>query len=185
MDFSGTYLKRWHAGIRLLVLATFLLLQGCGYHTPSSAIPADKHPRLAIVNFQNHTGVIGLESDFLQELYRWFSQGAIMRLSDEAEADYILDGTLVSLRNVGQTYDAVERASELLAILRISYKLRDKKGKIFLQTDSIPYAETYEVGADAIRTRDNRRQALNRLFDDLAEDIYLQILMLYDEGEKL
>lgn len=184
MDFSGSYFNKWNAGILLFILTWFLFLQGCGYHSPSAAIPAEKHPRLAIINFQNHTGVIGLESDFLQELYRWFSQGAIMQLSDEPEADYILEGTLVSLRNIGQTYDAVERASELLAILRISYKLRDKKGKTFLQADSIPYAETYEVGADAIRTKDNQRQAINRLFDDLAEDIYLQILMLYDKGEK-
>ena len=96
-----------------------------------------------------------------------------------------LEGTLLSLRSPGQSYTATDRATQLQARLRISYALKDTKGNILLQEKSTLWTETYAVGADAIRTEDNRRKALDKLLDDIAEDLYLQILVLYDEGEKL
>ena len=41
--------------------------------------------------------------------------------------------------------------------------------------------EDYPLGTDAIRTGDNLRHALNLLFRDLAEEIYMRILIAYDQ----
>ena len=171
--------------VLLLMLVLFLFVQGCGYHQPTATRTDGKQLKIAIANWHNQTGVLGLESDLLQALVAWFSKGNILRMSGNEEAEYFLNGTLLSLRSPGQSYSSIDQATQLQAQLRISYQLEDAEGNIVLQEPSSLRTETYSVGIDAIRTEDNRRKALDKLFDDIAEDIYLQILVLYDEGEKL
>jgi len=172
--------------LRLLLLATLLIfLQACGYHHPGATRSDGKQLKIAVANWQNRTGVLGLESDQLQTMVRWFSKGNVFRLSDQQEADYFLTGTLESLRSPGQSYTSADRATQLQARMRVSYQLKDGKGNILLEEKSVLWTESYAVGGDAIRTEDNRRKALDKLLDDIAKDIYLQILVVYDAGDKL
>jgi len=172
--------------LRLLLVAALLcLLQGCGYHHVGATRPDGKQLKIAVANWRNQTGVLGLESDQLQAVVRWFSKGNVIRMANQGNADYFLTGTLESLRSAGQSYTSADRATQLLARMRVSYQLKDSKGKILLEEKSALWTEAYAVGKDAISTDDNRRKALDKLLDDIARDIYLQILTVYDAGDKL
>ena len=173
----------FHTPILLLLL--LLLLQGCGYHHPTAKRTEGKQLKISVANWKNETGVLGLESDLLQTLLAWFSKGTIIRLSEAKDAEYFLEGSLLSLRSPGQSYSSTDLATQLQAQLRISYQLKDTNGNIILEENSSLHTESYTAASDAIRTADNRRKALDKLFDDIGRDIYLQILVLYDEGEKL
>ena len=185
MPSSRPFSRKGIFRMSILMLTALLYLHGCGYHHPAAKRTNGRQLKIAVANWKNQTGVLGLESDLLQTLISWFSKGNIVRLSDSQEAEYFLDGTLLSLRSPGQSYSSTDLATQLQAQLRISYQLKDAKGNIILDENSFLRAEPYTVGTDAIRTADNRRKALNKLLDDIAKDIYLQILVLYDEGERL
>lgn len=168
----------------LLWLGGALLLTGCGYHHPG-AVRSDLPPmQLAISNWQNQTSELGIEAEFLQELTRWCSKASIISLTDAPDAQYRLDGTIVSLRSPGHTYSATDQAVELRAVLTVSYSLTDRQGKVIFQEPDSIMTEDYPVGSDAIRTRDNRRRALQRIFRDLSEEIYLRLLIVYDQEGK-
>ena len=168
----------------LLCLEIAVLLTGCGYHHPAE-IRSDRAPlKLALVNWRNQTSELAIETELLQELNRWCSKASFISLTDAPEAEYILNGTIVALQSPGHTYSATDQAVELRALLTISYTLTDQQGKIIFKQPATVMTEDYPLGNDAIRTRDNRRKALGRIFRDLAEEIYMRILIAYEQEEK-
>lgn len=169
----------------LLFLGTALLLAGCGYRPPGE-IRSDRPPlKLALSNWQNQTNELAIEAELLQELSRWCSKTSLIRLTGAPEAEYFLNGTIVSLTSLGHTYSATDQAVELRAGLTVSYTLTDRQGKVIFQEPASILTEDYPLGDDAIRTRDNRRKALDRIFRDLSEEIYMRLLIAFEqEGEK-
>lgn len=168
----------------LCVLALALLLAGCGYHLTGQA-DSDRPPmRLALANWQNQTGELAIEAEMRQELTRWCSKASFIHLTDAAKAGYILQGEFVSLSNPGHTYNETDKVVELQAELAVSYTLTDQKGKVVFTEPATVMTEDYPLGSDAIRTRDNRRHALSVIFRDLAEEIYMRLLIVYDQQGK-
>ncbi len=168
----------------LCCLGLTLLLAGCGYHLPGQT-GSDRPPmKLALANWQNQTSELAIETEMLQELSRWCSKASFITLTDDQNAGYILDGKIVSLRSPGHTYSATDKVVELRAELTVSYTLTDQQGKIIFQEPAAVMTENYPLGSDAIRTRDNLRHALNLIFRDLAEEIYMRILITYDQEGK-
>ena len=165
----------------LLGLGIALLLAGCGYRLPGQIRPDLPPMQLAISNWHNQTSELGLEAEFLQELTRWCSKASFITLTDGEAAEYRLDGTIVSLKNPGHTYSDTDQAVELRAALTVSYTLTDRQGKVIFQEPDTVMTEDYPVGSDAIQDRDNRRRALQRIFRDLAEEIYMRILIVYEQ----
>lgn len=167
------------------VLGIALLLTGCGYHLMGEA-SSDRPPmKLALANWRNQSSELAIGNDLRQELTRWCSKASFIDLTDAADADYILNGKIVSLANPGHTYNATDKVVELQAELTVSYSLTNRQGKVILKEPATMMTENYPLGADAIRTQDNLHQALHLIFRDLAEEIYMRILIVYDqEGKK-
>ncbi|MEJ2689091.1 MAG: LPS assembly lipoprotein LptE [Deltaproteobacteria bacterium] len=165
----------------LCFLGLSLILAGCGYHLLGQVSSERPSMKLAIDIWQNQTSELAIETELLQEISRWASKASFISLTDDQDAEYILKGKIISLRSPGRTYNATDQVVELQAELTVSYTLIDRQGKIIFQEPSLAMTEDYPLGTDAIRTRDNLRHALNLLFRDLAEEIYMRILIAYDQ----
>jgi hypothetical protein len=172
--------------LRLIQLSLLLLLlmgAGCGYHNPNMP-PPDKQGRvvkLHIPLWPNPTNEIRLASDIRNALQDWLGQGRQFTLvSSAGEADYVLNGKINSLSHPGRSYDATDRAVALTATLSVDYTLTDASiGKAVWETKGLTLTETYFLHTDA-----HKKQALETLVDNLAEQVYIRLYSAISRYEK-
>jgi hypothetical protein len=165
---------------RLLVMATLavipLLLIGCGYQNPQLAArrqaaeieaingaPVMLHARM----WQNRTNELGLQLVFYNQIYNWFQKSELIRLTRTVgEAEYALDGEIIAI-DEGLTRGTVR--------LTVGYALNDlQRGETIWQVQGQTFSETFFIADNAARTQDNKRQALEKIAEDLAESIYMR-----------
>ncbi len=162
------------------VLIILLGLGGCGYHHPaavSGRTPMPIHHGL----WENRTSEFGLEGVVDQELTAWLRKAPFIKvLEDAGQAEYLLDGAILSIQRTAASYDAGDQAREIRFTLTVSFTLRRRGTETPLwEVRDYQISKVYGVGADAIRTRDYKQVMLDRIVTDLAEDIYLRILDTY------
>lgn len=181
MWWSSRRIHRSHGWQTALVLTLVLaVLTGCGYQHPSAAIGKSDTQGIHLFAglWKNQTNQMGLEADLHRDLIAWLQRNSDITITAGTnQADFQLEGEILEINHPGQTYSTFTEAKELVVSLAVSYRLIDREdGAVLWQEPRIIRSEIYPIGDDAIRTRDNRAQALGRISDDLAEEIYLKIL---------
>ena len=164
----------------LLLLLGGLLLGSCGYYNPN-VLPEfrDLAPvRIYAPIWSNATNEMGLGSRAHGATSDWLLQsGRVVLVANEEEADYILSGTISSLRYPGFSYDTSTTARALTATLSAAVSLTEREsGRIIWQNPALIREESYNLEAAISRTDSNQRQALDLLVESLAEQIYLRVL---------
>jgi hypothetical protein len=175
---------------RLLVMATLAIIAmlptGCGYQNPQLAArrqaaevetingaPVMLHARM----WQNRTNELGLQLAFYNQIYNWFQKSELIRLAKTVgAAEYALDGEIIAI-DEGLTRGTVR--------LTVGYALHDLQlGEPIWQVQGQTFSETFFIADNAARTQDNKRQALEKIADDLAESIYMRIHYILRERRK-
>jgi len=153
-----------------------LVVSGCGYHHPSDRHEASQNLYCAL--WENQTSEFGLEATINHKLTDWFSKKSSLSVTySKSGADLVLSGTVLSFFQPAASYGSHDRAAELRATLTVSYSLQEKKtGKVIIAAKEHTMSEVYKVGTDVIATNDNKMQVLNKMINDLAENIYLEVL---------
>ncbi|MDF1614651.1 LptE family protein [Desulfurivibrio dismutans] len=161
-------------------LALLLGLTACGYHNPNVMPEMRDVPpaRIYAPMWRNATSELALEVQAHNAMSDWLAQsGRIILVADEEEADYVLNGRINSVRYPGFSYDTTSAARSLTAIMNATATLTERESdRIVWQNQDISLEETYNL-SDSISQNDaNKRQALHRLVDSLAEQVYLRVL---------
>jgi hypothetical protein len=167
---------------KLLLVAVLgiapLLLSGCGYQNSYLAAKRERAEletaigapvSLHVAMWSNRTNELGLQLVFFNALSTWF-QGSdlIVQAKKSEQADYALDGEVVAI-NEGLTRGTV--------LLTVGYGLRDlRSGETVWRVPAQTFSESFFIADNAARTQDNKRQALAKIADDLAESIYMRTL---------
>jgi outer membrane lipopolysaccharide assembly protein LptE/RlpB len=165
---------------RLLILATIavtlLLLTGCGYQNTQLAArqqaaevetvngaPVMLHARM----WRNRTNELGLQLAFYNQIHNWFQRSKLIRLARTMEeAEYTLDGEIIAI-DEGLTRGTVR--------LTVGFTLQDlQRNEPLWQVQAQTFSETFFIADNAARTQDNKREALEKIADDLAESIYMR-----------
>ena len=167
----------------LSLLLLLLIVSGCGYHNPNM-LPADQQGRvlkLYVPIWPNPTNEIKLASDIHNALQDWLGQSKQFALVNSAkQADYILNGRIVSVSYSGQSYTVTNQAVALNALLSVNYSVTDTStGKTAWQANGFTLTETYSLQTDA-----NKKQALDTLVDNLAEQIYIRLYSAISRNER-
>lgn len=167
----------------LSLLLVLLIAAGCGYHTPNM-LPPEKQGRalkLHVPIWPNPTNEIRLASDIHNALQDWLGQSKQFTLVNNAgEADYVLNGRINAASYTGRAYDAKDRAQALIATLNVDYTVTDTRtGKPAWEAKGFVLTETYSLQTDA-----HKKQALETLVDNLAEQIYIRLYSAISRHEK-
>ncbi len=167
----------------LSLLLVLLIAAGCGYHTPNM-LPPEKQGRalkLHVPIWPNPTNEIRLASDIHNALQDWLGQSKQFTLVNNAgEADYVLNGRINAASHTGRAYDAKDRAQALIATLNVDYTVTDTRtGKPAWESKGLVLTETYSLQTDA-----HKKQALETLVDNLAEQIYIRLYSAISRHEK-
>lgn len=167
----------------LTLLLVLLIVAGCGYHNPNM-LPPEQQGRvlkLHVPIWPNPTNEIRLASDIRNALQDWLGQSKQFTLVDSSgDADYVLNGRINAVSYTGRAYDAKDRAQALIATLSIDYTVTDTRtGKAAWETKGFALTETYSLQTDA-----HKKQAVETIVDNLAEQIYLRLYSSISRYEK-
>jgi hypothetical protein len=164
-----------------IVLAFFapLVLQGCGYHNPYLAnIEPEQAPAVIYLTvWTNQTNELDLEGLIFRETADWLEQSRHLRLTkDREKADYLLTGAILAVDYPAVAYSVTDVATTLRASVTTSYELTDRAtGATIWRVTETVRETNYRAGANAVRSRSNKRTALATIAEELGEQIYLRL----------
>lgn len=166
-------LKKIH--LLLLLLFTFIL-SSCGYHNPY--VYSGPQRNIYISNWHNRTNELLLNAKIYQSLTSWFQKSGSIKVQKSKErAQLILAGEILSIQLPSLTFGTGNDATEVKIILHVRYILKDlESGKVLLEVAKERWTEEYKVGTYASENKDNEREALAIIIDDLSEKIYIKTL---------
>jgi hypothetical protein len=155
-----------------------LLFAACGYQNPHLAAKREMAALEGAIEapvvlqaqmWSNRTSELGLQLVFYNSLANWFQKSGRLRLARaQEEADYSIPGEIIAI-DEGLTRGTVR--------LTVGYSLVDlHQGETVWQVPSQTFSESYFIDNSAARTQDNKRRALEKIADDLAESIYMRTL---------
>ncbi len=167
----------------LLPLLALLLLAattGCGYRNPytvkeSEAIPARK---LVLTIWENRTNELGLESEYFRLFNKWFKKtDRVAVVFDENGADLKLTGEISAIDIPALFYSSTNTAREAEIKLTVAFTLHDlQNNTVLIQERRQTFHEPFIAVLAIERKRYNKQQALLRIGDEIAEQIYLRTL---------
>lgn len=164
--------------IRFLPFCILLLFlpSSCGYHNPY--VYNGPELSLYITNWKNRTSELNLDSKIYLSLIKWYQKsGSIKVQREKAGADLILAGEIVSIDLPSLTYGVNNVTTQARVHLTVRYILKNlNSDKVLFEVPKKILSEKYSINADSTVTSDNESKALDKIIDDLSENIYLNTL---------
>lgn len=142
------------AGAALLLCAA--ALGGCAYTTQSSLDP--RYQTIYVSAFYDQSPQYDLQAPLTTAIIRKFVADGRLRVVSHAEADLLLEGTILDYRLRGLTFDADDNVTQFLGYVSAAARLSDSAGEILWETPLIVGETTYytrAAGQSSDRLRGN------------------------------
>lgn len=163
------FLKKHKSGL-IFILCVFLI--GCGYRFLGSGELPGGVEKVFVDVLENTTSETAAETLFTNALrYEFIRQE---RNADRDEAEAVLSGIIKSLTYKTITHQQRHEALERRVYVTIALKLTDRQGNI-LWSNQVSAREAYGVLDDKFSTEQNRRRAISKLSERLAENTYYRL----------
>jgi hypothetical protein len=111
--------------MKICALAICLVMFGCAYSTTSRTAKGIKS--VAVPFFGNNTAEPNLELRVTEEIIDNLIADNTLRVVDEADADALLDGTIVGFRNVPFSFNQDLNAEEYHVIITVQVSLYNRR----------------------------------------------------------
>lgn len=158
----------------IVLLATLVLLGGCSYSFTGASVPPHLKS-IAIPYFvdRSNSGEPDLSDNFTTGLTQMFLDDNTLAVADKAQADAIVECTIMPFRDTPSSISEGESVSSrrITLTVKVLYKDLVKKKKIFEKNFS-NYAE-YSTDSDP---SGNRSLAILEAIDLINEDILLGVV---------
>ena len=164
--------------LRWLLLFALLTAGGCGYQLQGRGTPSDPGIQaVAIPIFGNRTPQTGIESEVTRALVEKITSSQRIAVGSRNTADALLIGTVKSFTT---TSVAVTTAAQVTTGYRAALTVevtfqRRGDGKVFWK-ENITEWRNYLVASDLAATENNKREAIRKISERLAERIQEMIL---------
>jgi len=155
-----------------ILLLCCLAVAACGYRfTGGGDLPAGIGS-VSISVLENRTTETGLENLITNDLIYQFTRSGKATVTDKDKSDAQLTGVIKSTRE-----NTVSRSGTLTAVERrvtvtVDLKLTDREGRVIWATKDFSANEIYEVEVINVLTEENKKEALIKLSERLAENVY-------------
>ena len=165
--------------LTVIVLFSFLA-SGCGYHFSPAGEHIDKSIQTVFVdNFSNKTSEANIENYFRNSFIDQFTRGSRFKLvSSKDLADAVLKGSINSLVTPHLAYSETKFAKENRVVVMMEVVFEKKENKeIIWANKHLLEDEDYMVDESSPNTTEtNRKEALRKLAEDIAEKTYRYIM---------
>jgi len=187
---------------RVLSALIVLALGGCGYHLAGTGVnvPPTAHS-IRIEPFVNHTREQGLEVQLRRALEDEFRRHGAVRVVSDGDADLELSGDIRRFTTQPVAFSATDEAVQYQGIMHVGMRLVERAtGRVLHETKLLQETQDFGAVSDVVVTspphfqrgtldaRDlpnltavqlteaRRREAMRELVDQLARDLYLQVM---------
>ncbi len=172
--------------MRACALAALLALPACGYSLAGKGnfLP-DYIATIAIPTFVNRSNRVSIEEVFTRKVVEEFtSRGRYKIQVDEAGADAVLEGTVVSfvtaptvLEGSSANDPESSQASTYTVIVRAQVQFKDLvKDSVLWSNANFQFRDDYEVGENPEEFFDQESLTLQRLAEEFAKSLVSSIL---------
>ena len=158
--------------VRLLAVVLLpVLMVGCSYSFRGGTVP----PHLSTVAIPVVNDVSGysdpsLRERFTQELTNAFITDASLELADRSNADALLDGTIVEVRDAPNVLQGGEQVAQRRVTVRVRMVFHDLKlRKEVWQKDFTSYGD-YSSGGGLTKRQDGIDEAIRKLTEDILNE---------------
>jgi outer membrane lipopolysaccharide assembly protein LptE/RlpB len=161
------------------VLGFAVLLTSCGYHSAGkTSLLAPDIKILAVPSFLNQTHTYHVETGLTQAVIREFNTRTRYRVvQSEADADAVLQGTLVSAEVAPVAYDSVTgRAATGLVTIIVKVTLTAHDGRILYSNPNYVFRDQYQISNELASFFEEQGPALDRLSRDFSRTLVSNIL---------
>jgi len=168
-------------GALLFVVASILLLAGCGYHRAErgAALP-DWIRTIYVAPLANQSNELLLGSWITDDLRREFLRGSGLRLVREEEADVLLEGKVVGISTGGLSYLRYDQAVERRIAVECEVRLKNRNtGETLWESGIILREEGFLVGRDIMATEGLKQDALRKISLDVADLVYHRVTQVF------
>jgi len=184
--------------IKRLVVTGFILFliplliqlpSGCGYRFRADGKPVGLQiESLAIPLVTSTSSSISFESDVTRVLREAFIRQADVPVVPRKEAHMVLVGKVVDVQTEALTFDLDQRnvegnevtysttSSRRLKVVMDARLIDRKKGTTVWHDPSLSDEARFQVSRDPLSTRHSRREALRKIADRLAKQVYLKTM---------
>lgn len=167
--------RAFHASVLLFAI----VLAGCGYRTAEHNVrlPADIKT-IAIPSFTNDTQAYRIEQILTAAVVQEFDTRTNYHVtSNPADADAVLQGTVLTTQVAPLTYDSVTgRAATALVTVTTRISLTDRKGNILYQNPGYVFHEQYQISREISSFFEEDTPALQRLSRQFARTLVADVL---------
>ncbi|MDY7033443.1 MAG: LptE family protein [Thermodesulfobacteriota bacterium] len=167
--------KQAHKGVLILGLA--LCLFSCGYHFAGKGegLPSDIKT-IAIPFFTNKSFEPGIENFFTNALIDEFLKRGRVDIGKTKDSEATITGVITSFKTSPISFNGNNRALEYRATVTLEVSLkRNDNGTVIWESSKISRYHEYSVSSDTTMTYENKRQAIKKIAEDLAEEIHNRI----------
>jgi outer membrane lipopolysaccharide assembly protein LptE/RlpB len=165
--------------IKIIVFIFFLLIlvSGCGYRFVGTGDFPEGTESIFIPIFENRTSESRLENQVTNDLiYEFTKNRKDILVGSIGDADAVLYGIIHSISIETISRDNPSISSERSVKLSVDMKLVAPEGRVIWRVKGITANEAYNVVPDhKHRTVQNRREAISKLSQRLAEKIYTRM----------
>jgi outer membrane lipopolysaccharide assembly protein LptE/RlpB len=160
------------------LLLGILLLAGCGYQVRGreTNLPPGIHS-VAIPVFANRTDQTGIETDITQALAAKFISTKQLSVTTRNSADVLLTGTVLSFSTTPVAVaTSIQVSTEYRATVIVDFVFQTVKDGKILFRESVSEWRNYPVVSDLNVTELNKREAIRRISELLAERVHERVI---------
>jgi outer membrane lipopolysaccharide assembly protein LptE/RlpB len=164
----------------LAVIAIFLGLTACGYHTVGAATHLPPGAKtLAVPVFATRTNSNRSETMMTQAVIREFITRTRLRVtpSEATDADATLHGTILTQTVAPLTYNSqTQQSSSFLITMVVAVTLKSRDGRVLYQNNNYVFRQQYQTTTDLPTFFDESPAAVERLSRDFAKALVADVL---------
>lgn len=162
--------------ILLFVVFTVINFSGCFYSFTGASVPPHlKTVYIAPVDDRSGSGELRLRENFKEKLTEKFLNDNTLQVAERANADALVECTIVSFTDIALTVSPGNRTTETVSGKQITIGakvlFRDLVKKKTISEKNYSSFDVYSTTSGNVQ--DNRIQAVNNTIDKLSDDILI------------
>jgi len=164
--FTGIILKDKTRYFISYLFQVSLIFIGCGYYSFSGSLPPHLET-IAVPLFNDRTAEFGLKEELTDAVIEEFTKDNSLKIADRRQADAIIDGNILSIRDQAGAYNANEQVQDIKIYLTVKVKCEDLKKRKVMWEETLSHYGIYDP-AEGI---ESRNEAISEAINKIAGDI--------------
>ncbi|MBU1194630.1 MAG: hypothetical protein KKE62_10940 [Proteobacteria bacterium] len=152
-------------------LCGVVFFAACGYRFEGGGFVNQNLKRVAVKPLENVSSETGAGVAFTNALIREILMKTQTRVVDESAADAVFQGQIKSITFSTLSRTTAETVNERRVQAVVSLKLVDRNGKVLWSVTDFMANEDYAINSNQITDESNKRLAVNKIADRVAEKI--------------